>query len=242
MDQKRDAYGQEVWAFFQGKKSFEVIERDDGFVDFSTGAPAYFAKFKDWPKIQKHAIKYAKGNVLDVGAGAGRVSLYLQKKKINVVAIDNSPLAIQVCKKRGVKHAKVLPIEQISTFKPNTFDSIIMFGNNFGLFSSFKKAKLLLKKFYKITTPSALIITENVDPYKTEDPVHLLYHKFNRKRGRMPGQLRIRIRFRNYTGDWFDYLLVSKEEMKEILKDTGWRVKKFIDVGNYMYSAIIEKE
>jgi len=242
MDPKRDAYGQEVWAFFQGKKSFEVVERDDGFVDFSGGAPAYFAEFKDWPKIQKQAIKYAKGKLLDVGTGAGRVSLYLQKRGFDIVAIDNSPLAIQVCKKRGVKHAKVLPIEKIGTFKPNTFDTILMFGNNFGLFGSFNKAKTLLKKFHKITSPSALIITENVDPYKTEDPVHLQYHKLNKKRGRMPGQLRIRIRFRNYVGDWFDYLLVSKQEMKEILKNTGWKVKKFIDAGDYMYSAIIEKE
>jgi len=242
MDSKRDAYGQEVWAFFQGKKSYEVVERDDGYIDFSGGAPSYFAEFKDWPKIQHKAIKYARGKVLDVGAGAGRVSLYLQKKKINVVAIDNSPLAIKVCKKRGVKHAKVLPIEKIGTYKPNTFDTILMFGNNFGLFGSFKKAKTLLKKFHKITSPNALIITENVDPYKTEDSVHIQYHKFNKKRGRMPGQLRIRIRFRNYIGDWFDYLLVSKKEMKEILKDTGWKVKKFIDAGDYMYSAIIEKE
>lgn len=240
MDPKRDAYGQEIWAFFQGKKSFEVVERDDGFVDVSGGAPAYFAEFKDWPKIQKQAIKYAKGKVLDLGAGAGRVSLYLQKRGFDVVAIDKSPLAIKVCKIRGVKHAKVLPIEKISTFKTSTFDTILMFGNNFGLFGSFKKAKTLLKKFHKITSPNALIIAESVDPYKTEDPVHLQYLKFNKKRGRMPGQLRIRIRFRNYVGDWFDYLLVSKQEMKEILKDTGWKVKKFI--GDYNYFAIIEKE
>lgn len=242
MDINKDAYGQEVWAFFQGKKSYEIVERDDRYTDFSGGAPAYFAEFKDWPKIQKQAIKFAKGKVLDVGAGAGRVSLYLQEKKLDVVAIDNSPLAIKVCKKRGVKHAKVLSIEKIGTFKLNTFNTIIMFGNNFGLFGSFKKAKLLLKKFHKITSPRALIITENVDPYKTEDPVHLSYHKFNKKRGRMPGQLRIRIRFRNYVGNWFDYLLVSKNEMREILKDTGWKVKKIIDSESYMYSAIIEKE
>ena len=52
MDPKKDAYGQEVWAFFQGKKSFEVVERDDGFVDFSGGAPVYFTEYKEWPKIQ----------------------------------------------------------------------------------------------------------------------------------------------------------------------------------------------
>lgn len=242
MNPKNDAYGQEVWAFLQGKKSVEIVERDDGFVDTSPGAHNYFSEFKDWPKIQKQAIKFAKGKVLDVGAGAGRVSLYLQKKGNAVVAIDNSPLAIKVCKKRGVKQAKILPIEKIGTFKPNNFDTVILFGNNFGLFGSYKKAKLLLQKFYKITRKNALIITENVDPYKTEDPVHLAYHKFNKNRGRMPGQLRIRIRFRNYVGNWFDYLLVSKDEMKKILKGTDWKVKKFINSESYMYSAIIEKE
>jgi len=242
MELKKDAYGQEVWAFFQKKESYEIIERDDGFIISSGGASTYFAEFKDWPKIQKQAIKLAKGKILDIGAGAGRVSLYLQKNGFDIIAIDNSPLAIEICKKRGMKHAKVLPIEKIGTFKPNTFDTVIMFGNNFGLFSSFKKAKTLLKKLFKITRPGALIIAESNDPYKTDDPAHISYHKFNKKRGRMPGQLHIRIRFRTYICDWLDYLLVSKDEMKEILKHTGWRVKNFIDSDRSSYIAIIEKE
>lgn len=242
MDKNKDAYGQEVWAFFLKKDSYEVVERDDGFISLSGGALAYFAEFKDWPKIEKQAVKLVKGKILDIGAGAGRVSLYLQKNGYDVTAIDKSPLAIKVCKKRGVKHAKVLPIEQMGKFKPNTFDTVIMFGNNFGLFGSFKRAKLLLKKLHKITSPSALILAESNDVYKTDDPVHLSYHKFNEKRGRMPGQLRIRIRFKKYIGDWLDYLLVSKGQMKEILKDTGWKVRKFIDSDKSIYIAIIEKE
>lgn len=105
MDISKDAYGQEVWAFFLKKDSYEVVERDDGFIGLSGSAPAYFAEFKDWLKIEKQAIKLAKGKILDIGAGAGRVSLYLQKNGHDVIAIDNSPLTIKVCKKRGVKHA-----------------------------------------------------------------------------------------------------------------------------------------
>jgi SAM-dependent methyltransferase len=242
MNNKKDAYGQEVWAYFNGKESYEVVERDDGFVGLSSGAKAYFAEFGDWPKHQQQGIKFAKGRVLDVGAGAGRVALYLQKNGHKVTAIDNSPLAVKVCKKRGLKDARVLPIERIDFFKPNTFDSVVMYGNNFGLFGNPKKAKSLLKKFHRITTPDALIIAESNDPYKTDDPVHLSYHKLNRRRGRMAGQLKIRIRFRNFISDWFDYLLVSKEEMESILKNTGWKVRKFIDSEKFMYIAIIEKE
>lgn len=242
MDLNKDAYGQEVWAYFLKKDSYEVIERDDGFIGLSEGAPAYFAKFIDWPKIEKQAVKLAKGKILDIGAGAGRVSLYLQENGHDVTAIDNSPLAIKVCKKMGVKRAQVLPIEQIGQLKPGAFDTVIMFGNNFGLFGSFKKAKVLLKKLHHITRPNALILAESNDIYKTDDPAHLSYHKFNEKRGRMPGQLRIRIRFKKYIGDWFDYLLVSKDQMKDILKGTGWKARKFIDSDKSIYIGVIEKE
>ncbi len=239
---KNEVFGKGIWAFFQGEEAIEFIERDDGFIALSTVIPSYFAQFKDWPKIQKQAIKYAHGRVLDVGAGAGRVSLYLQKKNFNVAAIDNSGLAIKICKKRGVKQAKLLPIENISNFKPNIFDTIIMFGSNFSLFGNLKKAKRLLKSFHKITSPNALIIAETKDPHKTKDPVHLEYINSNKKKGKLPGQTRIRVRFKKYMGNWFEYLIVSKTEMKEILKDTGWKVKRFIDSDKSFYIAIIEKE
>ncbi len=224
MKHNKDAYGQEILAYLNGKPSYEIVERDDGFVALSEGAADYFKEYKHWPSGQKKAIKFARGKVLDVGTGAGRVSLYLQKQGLKVVAIDNSPLAIQVCKKRGVKDARILPINQIDAFKKDTFDTVVMFGNNFGLFGSFKKAKTLLKEFYQITTPEGLILAESLNLYDTNDPVHLAYHKLNRKRGRMSGQLKIRIRFENYIGEWFDYLLVSKNEMENILRGTGWEI------------------
>jgi hypothetical protein len=57
----------------------------------------------------------------------------------------------------------------------------------------------------------------------------------------MAGQLRVRIRFRKCVGRWFDYLIVSKKEMEEILKGTGWKTREFIDSGNSAYIAAIEK-
>jgi hypothetical protein len=116
-----------------------------------------------------------------------------------------------------------------------------MLGNNFGLFANFRRARWLLKRFQGITSSKARIIAESMDPYQTDDPVHLEYHKFNRKRGRMAGQARLRIRYKKHATPWFDYLLVSKDEMKSILKGTGWQVKRFIDTEGPVYTAIIEK-
>ncbi|MDI6855560.1 MAG: class I SAM-dependent methyltransferase [Candidatus Thermoplasmatota archaeon] len=237
----KDVYGKLIWNYYKGKRSFEIIERDDGYINGSSSGPkVYFSDYKDWPSHEKEAIKYVKGRVLDIGCGVGRHSLWLQKKGLSVLGIDSSPLAIRVCKLRGLKKAKIMAITDIN-FKPNSFDTIIMLGNNFGLFGDFKSAKRLLKKFYKITSDKALIVAESTDPYKTDNPAHLRYHKLNRKRGRMGGQVRIRVRFEKFIGNWFDYLLVSKKEMGKIVEGTGWKIRKFIDSKKAAYIAIIEK-
>ncbi len=235
----QDAYGHEIYDYFKGEGGYEINERDDGFFGL-VDPKAYLSKYSEWPKHQREAMKYVKGKVLDIGAGAGRHSLYLQEQGFDVLGIDISPLAIEVCKLRGLRNAQVLSITQI-TSQLGTFDTILMFGNNFGLFGNLKRAKWLLKRFRSITPGEGRIIAETRDPYETEAPEHLEYHKFNRRRGRMAGQVRIRIRYRKYVTPWFDYLLVSKDEMKEILKDTGWEARDFLDWQDGVYIAIIGK-
>lgn len=239
-----DAYGEQLWSYFKtGQPKNEIVERDDGFISVGRyGGEIYLSEYKNWKKIEKDAMKFVGGRVLDVGCGGGRHSLYLQKKGFDVLGIDNSPLAIKVSRLRGLKKAMVLPIEKIDEFKPDSFDTVIMMGNNFGLFGSYNLAKALLKKFYKITSPGASIIAASRDPYTTKDPVHLTYHKFNKKRGRMAGQLRLRIRYKNYIGNWFDYLLVSKDELRKILKNTRWTVKRFINAKDGQYIMVLNKK
>ena len=93
-----------------------------------------------------------------------------------------------------------------------------------------------------MTSPKARIIAESNDPHKTAISCHLDYQKLNRRRGRMAGQLRIRIRYQTYATPFFDYLLVSRKEMQEIVAGTGWRVRSFIDSKGSVYIAILEKE
>lgn len=247
MKDYQDAYGHQLYDYFKGKGSFEIVENDDGYFDvsslcgISSKNEGYFSKYKDWLPSQRMAMSHVRGRVLDIGCGAGKHSLYLQEKGFDVLGIDISPLAVKVCKLRGLKKARVMSITQINS-KLGKFDTILMLGNNFGLFGSFKRAKWLLKRFRIITNENARIVAETIDPYKTTNPHHLEYHEFNRKRGRMPGQLRIRVRYKKHVTPWFEYLIVSRDEMKEILKGTGWRVERFIDSKWSYYMAIIKKE
>ena len=122
-----------------------------------------------------------------------------------------------------------------------TFSTVLMLGNNFGLFANREKARRLLRRLHRATTPNARIIAESLDPYQTTNPFHLAYQRRNRQRGRMAGQVRIKVRYQRYATPWFDYLFVSRKEMARILRGTGWTVKRFIPPDGYLYVAVIVK-
>ena len=118
------------------------------------------------------------------------------------------------------------------------FDTIVMFGNNFGLFGSRSRAQRSLRRLRPLADR---IVAASNNPYATEDPAHLAYQERNRKRGRMSGQLRLRNRYRDLIGPWFDYLIVSPDEMATTLEATPWRIRKLLEEnGSGYYVAVLE--
>jgi SAM-dependent methyltransferase len=238
---KKDSYGQLLRAYFNGADVSEILEREDGFITCSSMGPkTYFSSFDSWDSHVKDAIQNAKGRVLDIGCGAGRFSLYLQSKNLDVTGIDNSKLAIDVCRQRRVKNALCIGIEEIDG-SLGKFDTFVMMGNNFGLFGSFDKAKTLLKKFHKISNDNAIIIAESRNPYCTTNKTHLDYHKRNRNKGRMASQIMLRVRYLEFKTPYFDYLLASPTEISEILKNTGWKLGKNYGNEEGSFISIIER-
>jgi hypothetical protein len=64
-------------------------------------------------------------------------------------------------------------------------DTMVMFGNNCGIFGSRRRRPWLLRRFKSITRPGAKILAAGTDPYTTDNPEHLAHHEQNRRRGRM---------------------------------------------------------
>jgi len=237
---EQDAYGHEIYDYYRGKGGYEIVEREDGYIDISSGPPLYFSDYRNWPPHLKKAMKFVHGRVLDIGCGAGRADLYLQKKGFDVTGIDNSPLAVLTAEKRGAKKVLLMPVSNLR-FPRHSFGTILMLGNNFGLMGGRARGRRLLRRFYDLTDEAGVLIAESGDPYCTDNSCHLEYHRFNRERKRMPGQLRLRVRYQKYKTPWFDYLIVSRHEMEEMLTGTGWYVSRFLDSAGPPYVAIIKK-
>jgi len=229
-----DAFGAKLIDVIEGRAAGnEIVERDDGYIDVSTFD--YFAPVRRWKPFERKALRYARGRVLDVGCGAGRVALELQARGREVVAIDPSPGAVEVSRRRGVKDVRLMRLEDVGA-KLGHFDTVLMYGNNFGLLGSRAKARRLLK----VLRPLAdRIVGGSNDPSGSEDPAHRAYLKRNIQRGRMPGQLRIRIRYRDLVDPWFDYILVSPDEVSELVEGTGWRVDRIVHDDSSYFVAVL---
>jgi SAM-dependent methyltransferase len=238
-----DAFGQFLLAHYCSKQEIaEIIEREDDFIALGSDPSQYLSEYRKWSAAEKQAIKHARGRVLDIGSGAGRHALHLQEKGLEVTAIDTSPGAVKVCKMRGVKKVMSRSIDHASKFRVSSFDTVLMMGNNFGLVGDHIKAPRVLRDLARITSDEGRIIAATLNPYGTRNPDHLRYHKFNKARGRWPGQITIRVRFGSLIGSWFDYLFVSPKEMESLLDGTEWKIEKLVGNTDDRYFAIIGKK
>ena len=231
MREQEDAFGRALLDELERGDARIVVERDDGYVETETIA-WYFGGLRKWHPSERQALRHVRGRVLDIGAGAGRAALELQKRGHEVVAIDISPLAIDVCHKRGVRDARVLPVTKIDS-SLGTFDTVALFGNNFGLLSTTGRVRWMLRRLRAMTTSGARIIAVSYDPYGTTNPDDLAYFEQNRNRGRLGGQIRLRVRYKAHATPWVDYLMVSPNEMRQIVSGTGWEVDQVFTDDNF---------
>jgi SAM-dependent methyltransferase len=222
-----DAFGQVLLACESAGgvrgAAFELIERSDGHLG-AMDAARYFSPAEDWAATTRFACDQAKGRVLDVGAGAGRTALALQDRGHEVVALDISPGATDVCRRRGVRSTFTGTVFELAEGAPEPFDSLLMLGNNLGLLGGAVQAPRLLDALASIARPGARIVGETLNPYSTANPDHLRYHEENRRLGRLAGQLRLRVRHLQMASPWWDYLLCTPEEIEPILAPTPWRL------------------
>ena len=239
----KDAFGRALLDWAMGGTSPEVLEREDGFTQVGAGPDVYLSGFKGWPAAERKSIRYIHGRVMDVGCGAGRVALELQHRGVEVVGLDASPLAAKAAKIRGVNEVWSIPLEDLDS-RIETFDSIVLFGNNFGIFETPTRARRLLVQLAKRTKPGARIFAESTNAYCGGAPSfdRSYYHR-NKARGLSPGQVKLRYHYGHLVGPWFNWLYVSRSEMRSILVGTGWHLERALGTHpSEPYVAILAKD
>lgn len=231
-----DAFGTALLAHLDGSPyDSHYVERSDGYIDVMRHA-VYFATPDEWLEPELACLSRLEGRVLDIGAGAGRATLAARDRGLDATALDVSPGAIEACSRRGVEDAFLGTIADLIEERPGErYDTFLLLGNNVGLLRGPAQAPGFLDQLRALGRPGARVVGTVGHIYKTDNPDHLAYHDRNRSLGRMPGELRLRTRFRRLTSEWFDYLFASPDELAGVIAPAGWELADVVESGGYVY-------
>ncbi len=120
-----------------------------------------FRSFGQMPAMEQKALELAQGKTLDVGCGAGSHSLYLQnEKQLEVTAIDISSNAIEACKLRGLKNARV---QDIMALEGEKFDTILLLMNGAGMCGRLKNIGAFLQKLKSLLNKNGQVLLDSSD-------------------------------------------------------------------------------
>ena len=233
----KDVFGKALMNYYNSDKTKIRLRRDDNYLD-EEDLGVYFSGYNDFQEHEKKILKHADGKILDIGCGAGRHSLFLQKKGCSVVGMDFSPLAIKVSTMRGLKNGVVSSAFSLP-FKKNSFDSVLLMGNNFGICGN--NTEHFLRELHRITTKNGKIIAVSINPEDTKKLEHLKYHELNRKKNKPVGLVTIRFEYKGMIGNWFELLLLGVNELKVLCEKTGWKIKQIVKGENGVYSMVLGK-
>lgn len=216
--------------------AFEIIERDDGFIGV-TDAARYFDGPQRWSELEREALDQVRGRILDVGCGAGRHAVPLHNAGHDVIGLDPSPAAVAIVAERRV--SAVRGTAEHVPDEVGTVDTVLLLGNNLGLLGGRDQAARVLDELARVAAPGGCLLGTGMDPYQTDQRVHLDYHRRNRDRGRLPGQVRMRVRHETLASGWFDYLFVSIDEFADLITGTPWTLA-WVQAAGAAYAVRLE--
>lgn len=233
----KDLMGQAIWDYYHGNSPENLLtetsisEIDDLPVDY------LFRDFGEMNSLEKKALQLASGKVLDVGAGAGSHSLYLQnEKKLDVVALDFSPKSIKVSKLRGVKNAVCSDILQ---FSGETFDTILLLMNGTGIFQTLDKIDLYLEKLHSILKQDGQILIDSTDilyMYDRDEDGGVMVPA-----GHYYGEVDYFIHYKLDTEKPIKWLYLDFETLKRAVENNGFKIEKILQEEDSFLARLTKK-
>lgn len=234
---KDDPLGRAIRDQYHGEQDEPLIDRDGAETREQPIEQFYFGEFDPEGQRGEWLTSWLEGPLLDMGAGAGRDSLYFQEQ-CETVAIEISKHLVETMRERGVNDARHVDMFEIrDVFERDRFRSALAFGTQIGLTGSMQGLRRFLGELAFVTTPDATAVLHGYDP-ELEETSDIIGYRADPTPG-----LAYRVYHTEYKKDRETLLfrLFSPDRLREAAVGTGWRVAEVRHGSEITYSAALNK-
>lgn len=191
-----------------------------------------FRDFDDMPKLEQVALKMAHGRILDVGGGSGCHSLALKKMGKESVAIDISPLSVEVMQERGVE-ARLVNFYDVDFSEK--FDTVLMLMNGTGIIGNLDNMQLFFSRIDDILAAGGALLIDSSD----------LRYLFEEEDGSLMidladdyyGQLDYQMQYKHISGEPFDWLYLDFSTLAFYAEEYGFVAELVYEGDHYDFLA-----
>ncbi|MDJ1504735.1 class I SAM-dependent methyltransferase [Xanthocytophaga agilis] len=192
----------------------------------------FFRNEQTISELEKQALTACRGHVLDIGAGAGSLSLILQSRGLTTTAIDVSEGAVWVMNQRGVQNAHCV---NILDFGDEKYDTLLMMMNGLGVVGTLDGLANFLEQAKDMLKPDGQILLDSADIlYMYEDEEGGYWIDLN---GAYYGEVTYQMEYKQVKGEPFAWLFVSFDVLSEYAETAGFTCELLFTDENDQYLA-----
>lgn len=186
----------------------------------------FFRDEEEMDALELKALSLCAGNVLDVGAGVGSHALLLQKQVFSVTAIDICSNAVNIMKNRGVRKALLKDVFTVT----EKYDTLLFLMNGIGFAGTLTGLKDFLVKAKLMLNTGGQLLFDSSD-------ISYLYEEEPKPSDRYFGEISYCYQYKNENGDWFKWLYIDQETLRNIALEAGWKYELILANEDDQYLA-----
>lgn len=232
MSETKDVYGEALQDYFLHGSLTSLLLLHSSYGDIEEmPIEVFFREAEDFPELELIALSLCDGKVLDIGAGVGTHTLYLQKQNYDVTALEISSRACALMQQRGVDQ---VIHKDFFDLKAGHYDTLLLLMNGIGMVGTLDGFRDFLKLAKNILSDRGQILFDSSD-------IFYLYQEY-----RIPlpeyyfGEINFQYEYKGQKGAPFKWLYIDQETLIRMAHEENWVVQILYEDDNDQYLARME--
>jgi SAM-dependent methyltransferase len=194
-------------------------------------AELFFREYDDFGVFDELACHHARGTVLDVGAGAGCISLFLEGMGLQVTAIEIARDAVDVMEAQGLKDARCGDFFELNGGEQ--WDTILLMMNGIGFVGKLDGLDRFLAKAKGLLKPGGQVLFDSSDLALSE----LAAEDFTGAESTYRGEVWYQLEYKGIKGAPYYWLYIDQQTMQGHAEAAGFRFELLDEAEDGYYLA-----